>query len=297
MRAAVLTSLSLVPSLLAAAPAEVRPGAIAVEVEPVPRVQYFLDRARAKPGDLAVLTLSILTDTPLTSVSVAINFDETRLRIEDADRVLEAAPQVPFDDVAKTDVDNRNDAPGDQAAEGWLYLELTASGLTDELKWPTGEVVPLYRFRFRVLADAPEGFTAVSFAKVGAQDAPELVNAAEVKDGNLRSPLAPADLVGGGVIILGLGEIGFFLRGDANMDQTRDISDPITTLSFLFLGAKDLVCDDAADANDDGLIDISDPVFTLDALYQSGGPHPEPNTWGPDPSSDKLCCEETGGCS
>jgi hypothetical protein len=60
--------------------------------------------------------------------------------------------------------------------------------------------------------------------------------------------------------------------GDSNHDKTIDISDPVTTLSGLFLGGS-IPCPSAAEVNGDGTLDISDVVYLLDFLFQ-GGPVP-----------------------
>jgi hypothetical protein len=147
------------------------------------------------------------------------------------------------------------------------------------------------------------GFSPVGFKDVGPEDGDGLAtlsNSAELSDPAIDAAnllAVPQECLTDGWIILGLGEIGFFLRGDSNVDGTRDISDAINSLSFLFQNRRDLMCEDAADSNDDGLIDLSDAIYTLYSLYQSREPHPEPDVWGPDPTFDTLCCEATGGCS
>ena len=94
-----------------------------------------------------------------------------------------------------------------------------------------------------------------------------------------------------------------FLRGDSNADGKVDISDPINTLNFLFLGTGKLECKDAADANDDNKTDISDAVYTLNYLFSNGGiikpPYPD---IGIDPTADDLGCvfynvSKVGGAS
>jgi hypothetical protein len=85
-----------------------------------------------------------------------------------------------------------------------------------------------------------------------------------------------------------LGEVGFFLRADTNLDKQRDISDRDRTLQVLFSGEDSLPCDDAADANDDGKVDLSDPVFTLLWLYLSGRAPPSPPSGGPIPRTTSL---------
>jgi glycosyltransferase involved in cell wall biosynthesis len=93
-----------------------------------------------------------------------------------------------------------------------------------------------------------------------------------------------------------------FLRADANGDGSRDVSDPVFSLNFLFTGGPAPGCLDAADANDDGEIDISDPVFSLFAFFAGGGPIPPPYPGaGADPTADGLTCAFTdanpGGCA
>lgn len=82
-----------------------------------------------------------------------------------------------------------------------------------------------------------------------------------------------------------------FLRGDANVDGTVDISDAIRTLSYLFLGAT-APCLDGLDTDDSGLVDLTDAVVTLGFLFQGGpsprAPYPEA---GPDPTDDDLGCD------
>jgi hypothetical protein len=82
-----------------------------------------------------------------------------------------------------------------------------------------------------------------------------------------------------------------FKRGDANVDGTVDISDPVRTLNYLFIGAPNPGCDDAMDGNDDGNVDISDGVYVLNFLFTGGAapkaPYPD---CGEDNSPDSLDC-------
>jgi hypothetical protein len=89
-----------------------------------------------------------------------------------------------------------------------------------------------------------------------------------------------------------------FFRGDANADETLDISDPIHLLAHLFLGGRAPACADAADANDDGRLDISDAVTALDYLFRGAGLLPPPvfPACGQDPTHDALRCAGGGGC-
>ena len=88
-----------------------------------------------------------------------------------------------------------------------------------------------------------------------------------------------------------------FKRGDSNSDRLVDISDSITILTHLFLGAPELECEKTADINDDGKIDISDPIFLLSHQLLGEQAPPEPfNTCGNDPTLDTLSCDFFLGC-
>ena len=86
-----------------------------------------------------------------------------------------------------------------------------------------------------------------------------------------------------------------FRRGDANRDDSVDLSDAVLVANWLFgPPGSSLLCLDAADTNDDGVIDISDPVYLLFWLFRQGAAPPEPyQTEGADPTfRDNLGCEE-----
>ena len=81
-----------------------------------------------------------------------------------------------------------------------------------------------------------------------------------------------------------------FRRGDFNSDGQVNISDPIGTLNFLFLGQGSSSCMKAVDVNGDGSVNISDATFSLNFLFAGGptppapfpdcGPEPEDNITG-----------------
>ncbi|MEM7231749.1 MAG: dockerin type I repeat-containing protein [Planctomycetota bacterium] len=83
-----------------------------------------------------------------------------------------------------------------------------------------------------------------------------------------------------------------FLRGDTNDDGGIDISDPVATLNYLFLGRDSPRCRDASDANDDGSVTLSDAIFTLNYLVLGGGIPPSPGPFVPgfDRSVDGESC-------
>jgi len=84
-----------------------------------------------------------------------------------------------------------------------------------------------------------------------------------------------------------------FIRGDANMDGSLNIADPISILALLFPGGSAPYCRDAADGNDDGQVDVSDPISILDSLFLSGRGLPRPGDDGVarfDRTADALYC-------
>lgn len=81
-----------------------------------------------------------------------------------------------------------------------------------------------------------------------------------------------------------------FSRGDANLDASLDISDPILILAALF-GSTTLPCRDAADVNDSGAIDVADVVALLGTMFQGTPVLPAPGLGcGVDPTDDNLDC-------
>lgn len=91
-----------------------------------------------------------------------------------------------------------------------------------------------------------------------------------------------------------------FRRGDADGDGDIDLTDPISTLGALFLGAGGPPCSDAADVNDDGVLDLTDAVASLSYLFLGSFdiPAPGPLDCGSDPTpSGPLGCEGYPSCS
>ena len=83
-----------------------------------------------------------------------------------------------------------------------------------------------------------------------------------------------------------------FTRGDANTDGNVDISDPTTTLQYLFLGGSELRCMDAADGDDDGMLSLTDAIYVLNHLFLGtpAPPAPYPGC-GRDETVDGFECE------
>ncbi|MBN1417638.1 MAG: sigma-70 family RNA polymerase sigma factor [Planctomycetes bacterium] len=85
-----------------------------------------------------------------------------------------------------------------------------------------------------------------------------------------------------------------FRRGDADLDGTYTIGDPIFILNGLF-GGGDLPCEDAADVNDNEILELGDPVLLLMWQFADGAPPAEPfERCGWDKAGDDLRCAKAG---
>jgi len=88
-----------------------------------------------------------------------------------------------------------------------------------------------------------------------------------------------------------------FMRADSNSDTDADITDPLFTLFYAFMGSTEPGCMDSADANDDGVIDITDTFYTLSYLFIGNVQLPSPGLiCGPDDTEDSLGCAEYPYC-
>lgn len=86
-----------------------------------------------------------------------------------------------------------------------------------------------------------------------------------------------------------------FKRGDVDANGMLEITDPINSLSFQFLGTFDPVCMDALDFDDNGKVEITDPVANLSHQFLGTAPPPAPGKeqCGVDPTDgDDLGCED-----
>lgn len=258
-------------------------------------IEYFLTTARAERGDTVRIVFGVRTDAPLKSLAVAIDFDETDVRVADTKIVLFQDSNAAILD-RRIVTNNLDEIEGSQPDEGWVVMKLDTEDNTRDLQIPLNTEVRLLNIDFKVLQDSKLGFSSINFQLIRFK--PELEP--EVTYDNLfertedvgpQHPVALAEdsLNGGGIEIVG--EVGFFLRGDANFDLERNIADPTWTLAYLFKGGPGFQCTDSADANDDGIIDISDSIFSLVRLFVQTGPFPEPNEWGLDPTPDDLPCQ------
>jgi hypothetical protein len=80
-----------------------------------------------------------------------------------------------------------------------------------------------------------------------------------------------------------------FIRGDANVDGRKDVSDAVFTLNVIFRGLGTFRCQDAAEFNDDGQLDVSDAIGCLSFLFLQGRAPSSPFPGcGCDPTADAL---------
>jgi len=90
---------------------------------------------------------------------------------------------------------------------------------------------------------------------------------------------------------------GLFRRGDANIDGSIDVADPIRTLIALFIDGRSPICEKSLDTNDDGLLNVTDVIYELDFLFLGGTAMPEPfPACGLDATPDSLGCAAEGAC-
>ena len=70
----------------------------------------------------------------------------------------------------------------------------------------------------------------------------------------------------------------------------------VLNLTIAFLGSDAPDCLEAADADDDAAVNITDPIYTLNYLFLGGETIPSPfPECGTDPSPDSLGCT-AGSC-
>ncbi len=89
-----------------------------------------------------------------------------------------------------------------------------------------------------------------------------------------------------------------FVRGDADVNGTLQLTDAVRILNVLFLGTGVILCDDAADSDDNGTIQLTDAVRILNVLFLGTGVIPAPGVCGTDPTdTDALGCTSYPPCS
>ena len=95
------------------------------------------------------------------------------------------------------------------------------------------------------------------------------------------------------------GDLPVFRRGDADSEESVNITDAVRILNVLFVGLGEITCLDAADADDNGSVEITDAVRILNVLFLGLGslPAPGPDACGTDPTEDDLGCAAYPVCA
>ncbi len=171
------------------------------------------------------------------------------------------------------------------SVEGWVQISLVSDYRSrGRFAIPPGLLRSGIHLVFRVADNAAEGTYPLRFSRVGEAEyagnflldgsepvynrtrafaLDEEFSPESKLDGSTEAELADGEIVVAHII----GDVGVFLRGDANIDGFVDVSDPIRVLGFLFVSAEQFVCPRTADVNSDRALDISDPIAILTQLF------------------------------
>ncbi|MGH9361860.1 MAG: dockerin type I repeat-containing protein, partial [Thermoanaerobaculia bacterium] len=219
--------------------------------------KYSARRGEALEVSLGISCLGVVQNLGLLSFS--LEFDTSRLGFLDA--VLDPTVQLGLEAEFQS---------FHSAEEGWVQgvVEVKDSGGGPGIV--CAETRGIVALRFEVRVDAPEGeawltFTQPESASYEGQlsDGENRVyNSVRIRESdgpghagprfaNTREPR----ILEGMQRISILGDIGLFVRGDANGDDRVDISDPVYLLHHLYGGGPAPATGPAADANQDGLLD------------------------------------------
>lgn len=89
-----------------------------------------------------------------------------------------------------------------------------------------------------------------------------------------------------------------FRRGDTDGNGALEITDPINSLSFQFLGNFTPPCLDASDFDDNGKVEITDPIANLSHQFLGTAPPAPPgkDSCGVDPTEDDPAVNGDLGC-
>jgi hypothetical protein len=266
-------------SLLSGAPAVQAADPAAGEL---PLVSFSLGEGAARPGEIVGVPFALAASEPLSMIAWSVEYDPGALSLVDVvlDPTLEGIlERVPVAD--HTFEWHAEDAAGPDAvglAQASLVMDYQAR---EGFAVPPGLARGVATMMFLVREGARSGPRGLSFTRAeGAgyegrfrgPDGP-VYNAARphgrpFSNEDQFEETSTPELEDGTLLVLPIiGDIGIFKRGDANLDDSIDISDPLTILGSLFLGSGPLLCPRTADANSDEALDVSDPVTLLNHLF------------------------------
>jgi hypothetical protein len=260
---------------------------------PPPNVRLEMRDTTAEPGASFAVPFLLRSDRPVQGLLFSIDFDEETLEATAVEEVW-ARPDGAAYDYAVYTLQNENRHPGNAGVdEGFIVgmaIPNDSGPAADRLALPANVDVEVLRFHFTAAAEAVAARTDVRFLDGALGAAFHGKNLVIVDGVAFTAELASSFVLIGCEVCFGILPDGtIFRRGDATDDDAVDISDPVRSLGYLFLGDEAPRCIDAADANDDGALNIADPIATLTWLFLGGTPLPAPGPEaGHDPTPDAL---------
>ncbi len=263
---------------------------------PPPAVTYKMEDRTAKPGDQIEVPFYIHSEVGIEGYMFSLDFDEEILQVVEVERVWKKPegldPEYGF---SRFEYDNSNDHPGSGGVdEGFIIgaAVFMTFGKENDVTMPANTDNTALRFHFKINEEAAPGSTTLKFLDGGQISGQPTVNVVTA----LGMSISPESsdsfiLLGSEVKISILPDIAVFVRGDANADNSLDISDATAILAHMFLGDNVVPCPDAADINDSGDLDVTDAIYLLDYLFLGGlAPPPPFPVAGTDPTDDQIHC-------
>jgi len=256
-----------------------------------PSVHFHLSTVTAQPGTTFEVPVQVEAETSLSMIALSVEYDNTALEFVEpilSQQIHSMLERKQFADSEFTWFFNQD--------EGWAQVLLVLDFQAREtFSIPPGLLHSVMTLSFRAsagaLGDSQEITVPISFTRPESANYQGNFEGADVPvynisrrhgrpftaetqfgapDGEDDDYVLIPDFEDGEVILSIIGDVGIFVRGDANADRVLDISDPINILGVLFAGDGSFLCEDAVDANDDGEIDISDPISVLNYLFTEG---------------------------
>jgi hypothetical protein len=245
--------------------------------------------AQTLPGAVEVpVEVYATADVEYSSIQIPIDFDERYLRLARAEEHFIGGVVL---------IENTGDNYPTILDQGFAVI-YSGSGVDRRRLAAEGEEILAATLYFDVLEAAAEISETTLTVRTSTESDQSVryqpwigvrYQTGDPSNPEVRVEVAPIEITNGRLNIIG--DVSYFIRGDANDDGIVDIADPIATLGYLFLGVERLPCRDAADSNDDGLLDVSDSITTLAYLFLGGQALPPPNERpGEDPTLDGLGC-------
>jgi hypothetical protein len=268
---------------------------------------FQIGSTKGKRGSQVTVPIVARAEIDIVGYILSLDFDEEVLEDASLEFVWQRPDGQPFF-YEKKEVNNDNRVPGSGGVdEGFAIAAVIIptgqpTGAPDEepdaaMPADTDNVVALFHATIR--PDATASSARLRFLDGGRGKTTEplgniftLYDYDQGKYYTLREVQASSFILVDGRVNV-LPDIAIFVRGDANGDGDLDITDPVTTLAFLYQGGAAPDCLKAADVNDDSLVDITDPIASLNYLFLDGDAPPAPYpAAGLDPTDDSLRCYE-----